>query len=203
MRGQLSWLEHLPYKQGVSGSNPLLRTTRHIQQITQTVCCWFKSNYLAFGYRTMGSSTEIICLVLQGRSQVVRHQTLTLTSAGSNPAAPARSEVIRTKIVCKSSRTVGSRIRRVHLLKSSPQSSWVEFWAQPHYWRFAVNRTENRVFICVNRLMAQGTDLYYWMLVQIQLGAPYPMSRSEALALTKVMLKVKHLLVRWRFGLSG
>ena len=26
MRGQLSWLEHLPYKQGVTGSNPVLRT---------------------------------------------------------------------------------------------------------------------------------------------------------------------------------
>ena len=27
MRDQLSWLEHLPYKQGVTGSNPVFRTT--------------------------------------------------------------------------------------------------------------------------------------------------------------------------------
>ncbi len=26
LRGQLSWLEHLPYKQGVTGSSPVLRT---------------------------------------------------------------------------------------------------------------------------------------------------------------------------------
>ena len=28
LRGQLSWLEHLPYKQGVTGSSPVLRTIK-------------------------------------------------------------------------------------------------------------------------------------------------------------------------------
>ena len=115
MGDQLSWLEHLPYKQGVIGSSPISPTifNAEIAQLVEQLTCnqqvtgsipVFGTIFFLEGQRS-GQTRQTVNLFLRvpwfksmslhhfvlvrnllPRSQAVRHHTLTVTFASSSLA---------------------------------------------------------------------------------------------------------------------
>ena len=106
---QLSWLEHLPYKQGVIGSSPILSTilcagiAQLVEQLTcnqQVVGSSPTSGTIILEGQRSGQTRQTVNLFLRvrwfesislhhfllPRSQAVRHHTLTVACASSNLA---------------------------------------------------------------------------------------------------------------------
>ena len=89
--------EHMPYKHRVGGSIPSLRTIRHIQQI-HILCVVGSSPTLRhFANRTMGSSTEKMCLVYIGVLRSGNAQDFDSCIDGSNPSTPANRKRVSSR----------------------------------------------------------------------------------------------------------
>ena len=111
MGDQLSWLEHLPYKQGVIGSSPISPTISAdlAQQVEQLTCNQQVEGSIPLvgtifmEEQRSGQTRQTVNLFLTvpwfksmflhhfilPRSQAVRHETLTLARASSNLAEAA------------------------------------------------------------------------------------------------------------------